>query len=240
MASWILHSDTHLVVCDKPSGELVVPGWARGEPTTMSRLRDTLGARVHPVHRLDRGTSGVVIFARDPTTAAALGEQLRQRAVEKRYLALLRGRLEGQGVIDHPVRRREEGDERVAAVTEYRGLGSSPVARCCLVEARPRTGRLHQIRRHFKHLSHPIIGDVTYGDGRVNREFRATWGLHRLALHAFAVRFEHPASGEAIEVVAPVPADLAKVLAAIDLGAAAAALTAPGRGSRGSGEGSPR
>jgi tRNA pseudouridine65 synthase len=109
-------------------------------------------------------------------------------------------------VIDHPVPRDEDGP-KVPAVTEFRRLAI--FERYALVEARPRTGRRHQIRRHFKHLSHPLIGDVCYGKGEHNRLFRERFGLHRLALHALELAFEHPETGEAIRIVAPVPEDLA-------------------------------
>jgi len=102
---------------------------------------------------------------------------------------------------------RESGGARVPAVTEFRRLAT--FERYALVEARPRTGRFHQIRRHFKHLSHPLIGDVRYGKGEHNRLFRERFGLHRLALHALELAFEHPGTGEPLRIVAPVPEDLA-------------------------------
>jgi len=213
----ILHLDDHLAVWDKPSGELVHPGWARGEATSMTRLRDRLGRWVYPVHRLDRGTSGALLMALDKDTAKALGVLFAEGRVDKTYLALVRGRPPEAIVVDHPVRKGERGDDRVDAITELVRLGVSDVARCSLVEARPRTGRLHQIRRHLKHLSHPIVGDVRYGDGRVNREFRARFGLHRLALHAIGLAFDDPVSGERLAVRAPLPDDLAGPLEALGL-----------------------
>jgi tRNA pseudouridine65 synthase len=97
-------------------------------------------------------------------------------------------------------------------------LGRSPVERCSLVEAEPMTGRLHQIRRHLRHLNHPLVGDVNYGSGEVNRHFRATYGLYRLALHASLLAFPHPATGVRVEVRAPLAPELATVLGAIGLG----------------------
>jgi len=91
------------------------------------------------------------------------------------------------------------------------------VERCSLVEARPETGRFHQIRRHLKHLSHPIVGDVNYGKGDLNRLFRTRYGLHRLALHAHLLAFDHPATGRRLVVRAPLPADFAAALAALGL-----------------------
>ena len=225
--SLLVHVDAWLAVANKPSGELVHPGWARGEVTTMSRVRDAVGRRAHPIHRLDRGTSGVVLFALDPGTAASLGRALAAGEMHKRYIALVRGVPAEDGVIDHPVRRRETGDERVAAITRYRRLAISAEDRCSLVLAEPLSGRLHQLRRHFKHLSHPIVGDVNYGDGRVNRAFRERWGLHRLALHALSLELTHPTTAEPLRVVAPLPDDLLNPLERLGV---APALPAEGLG----------
>ncbi len=212
-----LYLDPWLVAINKPSGEIVHRGWAKDAVTSMSRVRDALGERVFPVHRLDRATSGVLLFARDRDTARTLGEQWPR--VEKRYLALVRGHPKST-LIDHPVRKGEKGPERVPAVTEVAWLASSEVARCSLVEARPRTGRLHQIRRHLKHVSHPLIGDVRYGKGAINRAFRTDFDLHRLALHAWRLELPHPNEERTITIVAPLPDDLAEPLAALGLNAA--------------------
>jgi len=219
----LLYVDDWLAVVAKPSGEIVHPGWARGEATTMTRVRNALRQWVYPIHRLDRGTSGVVVFARDRETARALADSWSGGLVRKRYLALVRGTAEEQVEVDHAVRRGERGAERVEAVTRFSRLATCSRARCSLVQAEPVTGRLHQIRRHLKHLSHPIVGDVRYGDGNINRAFRADWGLHRLALHAAAIDLEHPMTGVALELVAPGPDDLAQPLAKLGLAGAALA-----------------
>lgn len=216
----ILHRDSRVVVVAKPSGLLVHPGGAPDRDTALSRARDALGQWVYPVHRLDRGTSGALAFALDPDAASLLAAQFGRGEVGKRYLALVRGVPEETGVVDHPVPRRD-GGSRVPAVTHYRRLGTSPHDRCSLVEAMPQTGRYHQIRRHFRHLSHHLVGDVKYGKGDINRRFRATWGLHRLALHAIQLAFLHPDSGARIRVAAPVPPDLGDALRALDLWPAA-------------------
>ncbi|MBW2453499.1 MAG: pseudouridylate synthase [Deltaproteobacteria bacterium] len=218
----MLFVDDWLAVVAKPSGEVVHPGWARGEATTMTRVRNALRQWVYPVHRLDRGTSGVVVLARDPQTARALADCWHSGSVRKRYVALVRGTPPEQIMVDHAVRRGERGSERVSATTRFRRLAICSHARCSLVEAEPVTGRLHQIRRHLKHLSHPIVGDVHYGDGKVNRAFRAEWDLHRLALHAAAIRLDHPMTGEVLALSAPIPDDLAQPLAALGLAEAAA------------------
>jgi tRNA pseudouridine65 synthase len=165
-----------------------------------------VGRHVYPVHRLDRGTSGALLFALDPETARVLHESLEAGAVEKRYLALVRGVPPDAFEVDHAIPRREEGP-RVAAQTSFRRLFATD--RYAIVEAFPKTGRLHQVRRHLKHVSHPIIGDVNYGKGEHNRFFREHYGLHRLALHAAGLALDHPRSGLRLRISAPIPEDLA-------------------------------
>jgi tRNA pseudouridine65 synthase len=175
---------------------------------------------VHPVHRLDRATSGVLLFALDASSAAAIGRMFEAGAVRKTYVALVRGVPPEAFVVDHAIPKGEDGP-RVPAVTEIRRVQvSGPLVhdrRFSLVEATPRSGRLHQIRRHLKHAGHPIVGDVNYGKGEYNRFFRETFALHRLALHAAAVAFEHPFTGAATAIHAPLPEDLAGPLARIGL-----------------------
>lgn len=220
----LLFVDPHVVVADKPSGLLVHRGWDDDEDVAMFRVRDAIGQQVYPVHRLDRGTSGALVFARTREAAAALGRAFEQGRVEKRYLALVRGTPPGSGVVDHAIPK-SEGGPRVPAVTRFRLVARSPVDRCSLVEAVPETGRLHQVRRHMHHIDHPIVGDVNYGSGEINRRYRATYALHRLALHAHRVTFEHPATGESIGVIAPLPPDLASALEALGLLAHASPYT---------------
>ena len=210
----LLWSDDRLVAVAKPSGLPVHRGWSQERTVALTLARDRLGRRVYPVHRLDRATSGVLLFALDPEAARRLQEQLAAGTVHKRYLALVRGITPAEGVIDHPIPREDDGP-RVPAVTEYRRLGT--FERYSLVEAVPRTGRRHQIRRHFKHISHPLIGDVRYGKGEHNRLFRERFGLHRLALHALEIAFAHPGDGRPLCIAAPVPEDLAGPLRAMGL-----------------------
>lgn len=212
----LLHVDAHLVVANKPSGLLVHRGMANDDDVLLFRVRDALGQHVHLVQRLDRGTSGVIVIARSPAVAAALGVALADPRAQKCYLALVRGKPPDEGLIDSPVPRSEDG-ERVPARTRYRTVARSTVARCSLVEARPETGRFHQIRRHLKHLGHPLLGDVNYGSGALNREYRAAHGLHRLGLHAYRVELDHPITGARLTVTAPVPDDLGRVLDALAL-----------------------
>jgi len=201
----VLYADERLIVVSKPSGLLVHQGWARAPEVAVTLARRRCGRFVYPVHRLDRGASGALCFALDADAARVLHAQFEDGRADKRYLALVRGVAPESAIVDHPLPRRE-GGPRVPARTELRRL--AVFERYSLVEARPRTGRLHQVRRHLKHLSHPIIGDVNYGKGEHNRLFRERFGLARLCLHAASLRFEHPAGGAWIAAEAPLPADL--------------------------------
>jgi tRNA pseudouridine65 synthase len=216
----ILHRDDRVVVVDKPAGVIVHRGWADDDDPLLQRVRDQVGTWVYPIHRLDRAASGCVVFALDPEAAGILGTAWTGDTVEKRYLAITRGHPPEHIVLDHPIPR-APGEERVPATTEIRRLDT--FGRYALAEARPITGRLHQIRRHLKHLSCPIIGDVRYGKGEHNRIFRTQHGLFRLALHAAAISFVHP-DGTPIAVTAPLPADMAGAIASAR---AAYVVTAP-------------
>ena len=212
----VLHHDDVLVAVSKPSGLAVHRGWSRDRIVALTLVRDRLGQRVFPVHRLDRATSGALLFALDPGTARRVQEQFIAGSVRKRYLALVRGIPPEHGLIDHPVPLSPHGP-RVPAVTAYRRLAT--FERYALLEVRPRTGRLHQIRRHLKHISHPLIGDVNYGKGEHNRLFRDRFGLHRLALHALELSLDHPADGRPLRFFAPLPEDLAGPLRAMGMAA---------------------
>lgn len=213
----LLFVDEHLVVADKPSGLLVHRGWDNDDDVAMFRVRDKLGGEhVHPVHRLDRGTSGALLLARTREVAASLHALFEGGQVDKRYLALVRGMPPDEGLVDYPIPRAEDGP-KVPAQTAFRTLGRSTVDRCSLVLALPETGRLHQIRRHLRHINHPLVGDVKHGSGPINRHYRATYGLCRLALHASRISFLHPVTQARITVTAPVPEDLAAPLRALGL-----------------------
>ena len=215
----ILHRDEHYIVVDKPAGLLVhrTAVDARESQSLLQLLRNQIGCRVYPVHRLDKGTSGVVVFALHAEAANRLSRAFRDARVDKHYLAVVRGYAPEQGVIDWPLRDVIERRSRRPAtlrpaVTEVRRLAlvelSTPVgcyatARYSLVACRPRSGRRHQIRRHLKHLRHPVIGDANYGDLVHNRFFRHTLGVGRLLLAATEIGFEHPYAATELRVAAP-------------------------------------
>ncbi|MEO1172617.1 MAG: pseudouridine synthase [Myxococcota bacterium] len=215
----LLFRDEILVALNKPSGLAVHRGDATDRVTALTEVRDLVGRWVYPVHRLDRGTSGALLFALDSQWVAPLQRQFNEQSIAKKYVALCRGTPKPTGLIDHPIPRSHRGP-RVEAKTRFEVLAGvqGPLGRSySWTELEPLTGRMHQLRRHLKHISHPIVGDVKYGDGRVNRAFRHELNLKRLALHAAELRFQHPVSGDAVALCADLPADLRQPLAALGL-----------------------
>lgn len=228
----ILHEDGDVLAVNKPARLLVHEGDAGDEPTLIEAVLRSFPARGHTfrpalAHRLDRDTSGVVLVGISAEGLRGLEAALRKRRVEKTYLALVVGVPEPrEGVVDAPLRRQDvpKGDRPKVfvggrrdpeAVTDYRVLDAS--GGFALVEARPRTGRTHQIRVHLKHLGHPVLGDRTYGDRRANEEAKGRYGLWRQFLHAYRVDLEHPVTGEPLAVEAPLPEELARTLEALGL-----------------------
>lgn len=195
----VLYQDAELVAVAKPAGLLVHPSTlaAREERSALKLLRDQLGAWVWPLHRLDRATSGVLLFARSEAAARTWGPAFEHGLVRKRYLALVRGWPEERGEIAEPLARDPElpsaGQPRVEALTRYERVacfewpfsveGRHATSRYALMAVEPVTGRRHQIRRHFKHIAHPLVGDTTHGKGTHNRAVAAWLGVQRLWLH---------------------------------------------------------
>jgi tRNA pseudouridine65 synthase len=209
----IVYRSAGLVAVDKPSGLAVHRGQAQDSVHALELVRDQVGAYVYPVHRLDRGTSGVLVFALSPEAARSLSSAFEAGSVEKRYLALVRGVPPDTARVDHPLSR-DEGKPPQSAVTELRTL--LRYGRYALVEAIPRSGRTHQIRRHLKHLSCPIIGDVRYGKGDHNRWFRARYAFHRLALHASSLTLFDAATQKHVTIHAPLPDAIRATLVALE------------------------
>lgn len=194
----------------KPSGLLVHNSdWAGPPEPTLTDAARTLLGECDPLHRLDRGTSGVVWFCLDRSRYAAHHAALQAPTAVKRYLALVRGHLRERVELDHPVPDGEGG--RLGARSLVTPLAISPVERVSLVEVRLFTGRRHQVRLHLKHLSHPVIGDANYGKGAINRDLAARYGLSRLALHCVEASYEPPVGGRAT-ALAPVDPSLAEPL----------------------------
>jgi 23S rRNA pseudouridine1911/1915/1917 synthase len=215
----VVHLDESLAVVDKPAGLVVHPAPSHSGPTLVDELAEILGGGADPerpgiVHRLDKGTSGLLVVARDDATHAALQEQVRRREVERVYLALAAGRLASRtGTIDAPIGRASRQRTRMAvsgaaprqARTHFEVL--ELLAAESYLEAKLETGRTHQIRAHFGAIGHPLVGDPTYGGAE-------KYGLERQFLHAHRLAFVHPASGEPISFRSELPGDLAAALAA--------------------------
>lgn len=223
----ILWRDAHLVAVYKPAGWLVHrTGLDAGETRfVMQTLRDQLGQHVFPVHRLDKGTCGVLVMALHRDAARTLSQAFEQQATDKRYLAMVRGWAPPEAVVDHPLKPDDApADAPVQeARTGFRTLArlelpepSDPRfthTRATLVEAVPQTGRRHQIRRHLKHIAHPIIGDATHGKGPLNRWWAERLDQQRLWLHAWQLTLPHPVTGERLCLHSGLPALATRVAA---------------------------
>ena len=217
-----MYQDAHLIAIDKPAGLLVHrTGLDAGETRfAVQLLRDQIGQPVWPLHRLDKGTSGVLVFALDADTASASSSCFEsENEVQKRYLALVRGWPPERGRIDHPLKRLPDDMRSTAraltvqaAMTRFERqatyalplpYGGFEQTRCALLGLSPETGRRHQLRRHCKHIAHPILGDATHGKGPLNRAVAAWLGVQRLWLHAQALSLPHPWRSETLEIEAP-------------------------------------
>jgi len=232
----ILFRDENLIAVHKPSGLLVHRSSLDRHETrfALQILRDQIGQPVFPVHRLDKGTSGVLLFALNREVVRSLNSQFESGEVAKTYLAVVRGHPPESGEIDHPLARMADEHAGISASvheqpaqparTRYRRLATVelpyqvdryPSSRYALLELAPETGRWHQLRRHLKHISHPIIGDATHGKGRHNRLFQELFGCQRLLLAATELRLRHPLSGQTLCLRAGLATDFAALVEAL-------------------------
>ena len=229
----ILYQDDCLVAVNKPSGLLVHRSPIDKHETdfALQIVRDQIGKYVYPIHRLDKPTSGVLLFALESETAKVMSEYFRANAVHKEYLAVVRGYTREEETVDYPLKQMLDTKEQKLrgitkeaqeAQTRYRRLATVelpyavsryPVARYSLVRLFPHTGRKHQLRRHMKHIFHPIVGDTKHGRGEHNKLFREKFDCHRLLLHAEKMTFPHPLTGEQIIIEADVDEMFQKIVA---------------------------
>ena len=217
----VLFQDEHLIAINKPHGLLVhrSPIARDAEEFALQLLRDQIKQWVNPVHRLDRKTGGILLFALNKEVEIAMHQQFAENKVEKKYLAIVRGFTPDKEEIDYPLRK-ENGvlqDAFTSYVTLKRAeievpFGGHPSSRYSLVEASPTTGRMHQLRKHFGHIFHPIIGDRPHGCNKQNRFFKETWGMTTMLLHASYQSFMHPVTGNKIEIKAPVQDEFTRVM----------------------------
>lgn len=227
----ILYKDGYLVAINKPSGLLVHKSPIDKHETqfALQILRDQIGQYVYPIHRLDKPTSGVLLFALSREMAQTMSLLFRSSQVHKEYIAIVRGFTEDASLIDYPLKQmldtKEQKKQGITkevqeAQTEYKRLATVelpfpvsryPVARYSLVKLLPKTGRKHQLRRHMKHIFHPIVGDTKHGRGEHNNLFREKFECHRLLLHSDKVKFVHPLSHKDVVIHAPLD-DIFKAL----------------------------
>jgi tRNA pseudouridine65 synthase len=227
----IIYQDEHLVAINKPAGLLVHRSAIDRHATefALQTVRDQIGQTVYPVHRLDRPTSGALVFALSPASARSLAQEFADSRVKKTYLAVVRGTPPDEITVHHALK--EELDEKsdrmartdkepqvaethITKLTTFEfpvAVDKFPTSIYSLVRAHPKTGRKHQIRRHLRHLGHPIIGDVTYGSGKHNRFFRESLQTERLLLACTGLAFIHPVRNEFVEIQAPLADDFRRL-----------------------------
>ncbi len=219
----ILFEDEYLVAINKPSGLLVHKSMIDKHEIyfAMKILSEQIGKWVYPIHRLDKPTSGVLLFALDSHTAKLMSEQFSSHIIEKTYIAISRGYVAKEGVIEHALtqkldkiadRDKNEDKEAQEAMTVFKCLGHIEIdaqvgkydkTRYSLVELKPSTGRKHQLRRHMKHINHHLLGDTKYGRGEHNKFVREKYDMHRLLLHAISLRVKHPYTEKELFIKAP-------------------------------------
>jgi tRNA pseudouridine65 synthase len=217
----ILYQDDNLIAINKPHGLLVHRSSiaADAQEFALQLLRDQTGRKVNPAHRIDRKTGGVLLFAFDKPTEIAMQQAFMENRVKKKYLAVLRGFTPDAEEINYPLRK--ENGTLQDALTRYVTLdraeldvpfGSHPTSRYSLIEAVPETGRMHQLRKHFAHIFHPIIGDRTHGCNKQNKFFKEIWEMETMLLHASQLTFEHPVTHKQITINAPLQNEFTRVM----------------------------
>lgn len=218
----ILYQDKYLVAINKPSGLLVHKSMIDSHEIyfAMKMLRDQIEQWVYPIHRLDKPTSGVLLFALDSETAKIMSEQFKVHTIQKTYIAVVRGHTPENGDIDHALtekldkiadKKANKEKEAQEAITAFKRLdtveldiavGRYDKTRYSLVELKPKTGRKHQLRRHMKHISHHMLGDTKYGRGEHNKMIRKEFECNRLLLHAISLEVTHPYKSEQLLIEA--------------------------------------
>ena len=223
----IIYQDEHLVAVNKPHGLLVHRSGiaAQAEEFVLQKLRDQIKKRVYPIHRLDRKTSGVLLFSLDKESAKLVQEQFIRQNISKKYVAIVRGFFPEKITVDYPLT--NDRNKTQEAVTLFRKIknteldipfGKHSTSRYSLIEAFPKTGRQHQIRKHLNHLRHPIIGDRPHGCNKQNRLFKEKWNMITMLLHAYELRLQHPYEEKELVLNAPFSKEFERMMGVLGLG----------------------
>ncbi len=223
----ILYQDEYMVAINKPHNLLVHQSSIARDATefALQILRDQIGHWVSPVHRLDRKTAGVLLFALDKETEKLMNQQFANGLISKKYLAIVRGFTADEQDIDYPLRK--ENGTLQDAFTSYKTLartqinlafGNNPTSRYSLVQAKPTTGRMHQLRKHFAHIHHPIIGDRPHGCNKQNKLFKDKWAMDTMMLHAAEIAFNHPITQQNLVITAQLSDEFKRVLGFLKFG----------------------
>ncbi|MDQ8005392.1 MAG: pseudouridine synthase [Pedobacter sp.] len=217
----IVYQDEYLIAINKPHGLLVHRSKIADDATefALQMLRDQVGCHVNPTHRLDRKTGGVLLFAFDKETEIAMQKQFQESLVDKNYLAIVRGYAPLEMEIDYPLAK-ENGtlqEAQTSFVTLQQSeipleIGKHPTSRYSFVKANPKTGRMHQLRKHFAHIFHPIIGDRPHGCNKQNRYFKEHLQMNTMMLHALDLTFIHPVTEEEITIKANVQDEFKRMM----------------------------
>ena len=222
----ILFEDEDFVAINKPHGLLVHKSSIAADTSefALQLLRDQIGKKVYPAHRLDRKTAGVLLFSLNKEMDSAIQTAFSQNLIKKEYLAVLRGHTDPEGTIDYPLKK--ENGTIQEALTNYQTLatteidlpfGKFPTSRYSLVLAKPETGRMHQLRRHFAHIFHPIIGDRPHGCNKQNKLWKETFQHDTMLLHAKSLTFTHPKTQENIFIQAQIQPEFERALAILGI-----------------------
>lgn len=222
----VLYQDEHLIAVNKPAGLLVHRSPIASDTSlfALQLLRDQIGKRVYPAHRLDRKTSGILLFSLDKVTDSEMQQLFAARRTDKAYLAVLRGFAPQDGEIDYPLKKENGGLQD--AFTRFWTLATAEItlpsgkhqtSRYSLVKAKPETGRMHQLRRHFAHILHPIIGDRPHGCNKQNKLWKQTFNMDTMLLHASSLHFTHPITGHDVAIAAPLHSEFKRALSILNL-----------------------
>jgi tRNA pseudouridine65 synthase len=217
----IIYRDEHIIAINKPHGLLVHRTKIATETDVfaLQLLRDQIGQRVYPVHRIDRKTSGILLFALSEEVNSTLSAIFREQQIEKTYWAIVRGFTDSEGTIDYALKK--EIGQLQDSVTHYKTLAQTEISvplgkfdtsRYSLVEVKPETGRMHQIRKHLAHIHHPIIADRPHGCNKQNKLFKEKWAMDSMLLHAKEVEFKHPVTDEVLHIKANFSSEFERTL----------------------------